>query len=76
MSTVLEQDHFYSVFLRSFATASTNSQNRDDEMRRPQAFWKGRSVAFFVSVDDVFIVVCGRSAERLLYRPLSNVAKF
>ena len=34
MSTVLEQDRFYSVFLVSLATVLTNSQNRDDEQLR------------------------------------------
>ena len=33
MSTVLEQDHFCSDFLNSFATETTNSQTRDDEVK-------------------------------------------
>ena len=32
VSTVLEQDHFCSVFLVSHVTVLTNSQNRDDEV--------------------------------------------
>ena len=32
VSTVLEQDHFYSVYLVSHVTVLTNSQNRDDEV--------------------------------------------
>ena len=32
LSTVLEQDHFYSVFLVSHVTALTNSQYHDDEL--------------------------------------------
>ena len=41
-STVLEQDHFCSVFLVSFATETTNSQTRDDELKAaPQ--WEGAS---------------------------------
>ena len=31
-STVLEQDHFYSVYLVSHVTVLTNSRNRDDEL--------------------------------------------
>ena len=31
VSTVLEQDHFCSVFLGSHVTVLTNSQSRDDE---------------------------------------------
>ena len=34
MSTVLEQDHFYSDFLVSYLTVTTNSQKRDDEATR------------------------------------------
>ena len=33
MSTVLEQDHFYSVFLYSLWTVLTNSHIRDDELK-------------------------------------------
>ena len=32
LSTVLEQDHFYSVYLVSHVTVLTNSRNRDDEL--------------------------------------------
>ena len=32
-STVLEQDHFYSVFLYSLWTVLTNSHIRDDELK-------------------------------------------
>ena len=32
LSTVLEQDHIYSVYLVSHVTVLTNSRNRDDEL--------------------------------------------
>ena len=34
MSTVLEQDHFYSALLVIYVTVLTNPLNRDDEVKR------------------------------------------
>ena len=44
-STVLEQDHFCSDFLNSFATETTNSQTRDDEVKAAP-LWEGTSTSF------------------------------
>ena len=54
MSTVLEQDHFYSEFLRSQVTVSTNSQNRDDELKTLMNFGRGARSLNGRGVDDTY----------------------
>ena len=65
-STVLEQDHFCSDFLNSFATETTNSQTRDDEVKAAP-LWEGTSISIvrYDFEDHNNFVACVKLSEFL-----------
>jgi len=65
-STVLEQDHFYSVYLVSHVTVLTNSRNRDDEQFLP-VNWNlapgSLLLGGFCDADEHHSLFCPQAAE-------------
>ena len=63
MSTVLEQDHFYSVYLVSHVTVLTNSRNHDDELFLLGQLESGTRVPFLergtFDADEPTVFFCG-----------------
>ena len=68
LSTVLEQDHFYSVFLCLLATGLTNSQHRDDEPMAVLRCWKVRSSPYGVIAALMTAMSNAATAERCIAR--------